>query len=246
MHSSGYIIRFVLIITALSALLLTSLHTVWKEQSDVNEAIFNKRGVIQAINNLLPKDVKNMSDTEVLKVFDENITQRVVDLDGDLVESAQVVSSGYKGGKAEDINMAKERKKPAEEQILPLYVYEAGNEKAYILSVRGNGLWDEIWGCIALKDDLNTIVGTAFDHKAETPGLGAEIKDNPQFSKQFQGKKIFGEDGKLRSVVVRKGGAKDPVYEVDAISGSTITSDGVTDMLYDGIKKYEPYLETLK
>ena len=86
----------------------------------------------------------------------------------------------------------------------------------------------------------------SYDHKQETPGLGAEIKDNAEFKKQFIGKKFYTESGEFKSVLVRKGGAKDPVYEVDGISGATITADGVSEMLERGIKAYESYFNTLK
>ena len=107
-------------------------------------------------------------------------------------------------------------------------------------------MWDTIWGNIAFEDDLNTIAGVSFDHTAETPGLGAEIKDNAAWANQFVGKKIYNDDGSFRSVFVRKGGAKDPVFEVDGISGATITADGVTEMLARGLKYYEPFLNTVK
>ena len=140
----------------------------------------------------------------------------------------------------------KEKKKADAEQILPVYIYTTSDSKKYyIVSVRGKGLWDEIWGNIALEKDLNTIAGVAFDHKAETPGLGAEIKDNKDFSGQFTGKKIYDDNG-FRSVYVRKGGAKNDTYEVDGISGATITADGVSEMLKRGLKYYEPYFKTIK
>jgi len=113
------------------------------------------------------------------------------------------------------------------------------------VTVRGSGLWDEIWGNIGLKDDLETVVGASFDHAGETPGLGAEIKDNSSWVRQFQDKKIYDESGNYTSVVVRKGGARNPTYEVDGISGATVTADGVSDMLYSGIQYYLPYLKTL-
>ena len=107
------------------------------------------------------------------------------------------------------------------------------------------GLWDAIWGYIALQSDMKTIVGAAFDHAGETPGLGAEIKDNPTFPARFKGKEIYTEGGKYVSVGVIKGGARDPKHEVDGISGATVTADGVSKMLYDGIKYYEPYFKSI-
>ncbi|HQU58485.1 MAG TPA: NADH:ubiquinone reductase (Na(+)-transporting) subunit C, partial [Saprospiraceae bacterium] len=165
----------------------------------------------------------------------QNMEQPVLDMQGNIVE----------GEKAESIKMEQERKKPEADRELPLYIYDHNGEKFYILSVRGKGLWDEIWGTVALKSDLNTIAGVAFDHKGETPGLGAEIKDNPAFGRQFVGKKIY-DNGNYVSVKARKGGAQNKEHEVDAISGATVTSDGVSEMLYRGIKYYEPYLNKIK
>jgi len=127
-----------------------------------------------------------------------------------------------------------------------VFIFEQNEKKYYIISVRGNGLWDEIWGNIAIEDDLRTIAGTAFDHKGETPGLGGEIKDDPSFSAQFIGKKIIDDSGNYTSIVVRKGGARNPSFEVDGISGATITCDGVSEMLYRGIKYYEPYFNSIE
>ena len=178
--------------------------------------------------------------------IDEKIVQTVIDFKGNPVSSEEVEARGYKGGLAEHVDMKKEKKKPAEDRIFPVFTYDNGGESIYIVSIRGNGLWDEIWGNVALKDDFATVVGASFDHQGETPGLGAEIKDNPAFKRQFQGKSIYDADGNYTSVVVRKGGARNTRYEVDGISGATVTADGVSDMLYAGIQYYQPYFKTQK
>ncbi|MCP3929662.1 MAG: NADH:ubiquinone reductase (Na(+)-transporting) subunit C [Bacteroidetes bacterium] len=235
MSSPRYILTFILILTAISAVLLTGLRELTKEISEQNEDIFNKRAILSALNDHLEKDVEQLKDGEVLDIFSSRIEQVSLNLKGEELESVM----------AEDIDMAKERKKPESERMLPLYIYDENGEKYYILSVRGNGLWDEIWGNIAFESDLNTITGAAFDHKGETPGLGAEIKDNPGFAAKFKGKKVYDDKGGFVSVSVEKR-AKDPNHEVDGITGATITCDGVSDMLYKGIKYYEPFIEKLK
>jgi Na+-transporting NADH:ubiquinone oxidoreductase subunit C len=225
--------------TVVVALALTGFREATKEKAAQNEAIFNKRAILSAVNNYLGMGdgvtANDLTDEQVLELFGNRITQYTLNTEGEMVE----------GVMAEDVDMAKERKKPVDDRRLPLFVYEYEGDKFYILSVRGNGLWDEIWGNIALESDINTIAGASFDHKGETPGLGAEIKDNPAFSRNFIGTKIF-RDGDFVSVTVRKGGARDETYEVDGISGATITADGVTDMMYNGLKLYLPYLETIK
>ncbi len=248
MHSTNYIIRFVLIMTFGVAFLLASLSTMWSEQSKLNEAIFNKRAILSAVSDFLGgKDPKKISDDEVVNIFDSKVEQIALDMSGNKLTSEDIIASGYKAGRPEDIDLAKEKKKPEAEQIMPLYVFSTDQGKCYILSVRGNGLWDEIWGNIALKDDLSTIVGAAFDHKGETPGLGAEIKDNPTFPNKFKGKRIYDNDGAYTSVSVIKTGvdANDP-HAVDGISGATVTADGVGEMLSRGIKYYEPYFNKIK
>lgn len=245
-NSSNYILLFVGTLTAIVALVLSLMYTGLKDVHARNEAIFNKRAILSAVSNYLEKPVDKMTDQEVQDVFDSKMEQQVVNYQGDPVSAEEVEALGYKGGKAEDIDMAKEKKKSAEDRIYPVFMYEDNGNKYYIVAIRGNGLWDEIWGNIAIKEDLNTVAGASFDHKGETPGLGAEIKDNPAFSKQFQGKELYDDNGDYVSITVRKGGAKDPEHEVDAITGATITCDGVTDMLYNGIKNYQNYFEKLK
>lgn len=233
--------------TVVVAVVLAGMTTVLKPLHKKNEAIFNKKAVLAAIQTKLGEDVKasDLPDDEVQGLFDNNITQFVVDADGNNITSEQVEGRGYKGGLAEHVDMKKEKKRSLEERFFPVYVYEDAGEKTYIITVRGNGLWDEIWGNIALKDDFSTVVGASFDHQGETAGLGAEIKDNPGFPRQFQGKSIYNSEGDYTSVVVRKGGARNPAFEVDGISGATVTCDGVSDMLYDGIKYYMPYFKSV-
>jgi len=238
-QNTNYIVGFILALTAAAAVLLTGLREVTKSGADRNEEIFNKRAILSAVEDYLEsgKTVGELSDEEVINIFQNKMEQKALNMKGEVIE----------GVAADDIDMAKERKKPEAERRLPLYVYHHNGQKYYIVSVRGNGLWDEIWGNIALKNDLNTIAGAAFDHKGETPGLGAEIKDNPTFSEQFKGKELYNDSGEYVSVKVVKGGVKDSRdHAVDGISGATVTANGVQEMMYRGIKYYQPYFEKIK
>lgn len=234
MHSTRYIVVFVAVLTMIVALILSLLATGLKPVHDRNEAIYNKKAILSAIESHLDQKPASMGAAQIQQIFDDQIEQVVVDMKGNVVE----------GVRAEEIDLAKERKKPVAEQKLPVYIYNGSEGKIYIVSVRGSGLWDEIWGSIALEDDFNTISGATFDHKGETPGLGAEIKDNPKFPAQFVGKKLYDENGNYESVEVKKGGIQDPEHQVDAISGATITCNGVTEMLERGLKYYEPYFKS--
>jgi len=143
-----------------------------------------------------------------------------------------------------NIDLAKEVRKPLEDRQYPVYECHLDNgEIKFILPVRGKGLWGPIWGYIALNDNKNTIYGATFDHKGETPGLGAEIA-NDSFQQQFKGKSIFDEDGNLVSIAVKKGGVpEDAPHGVDAVSGGTITSQGLEDMLEDYLNGYNAFLK---
>ena len=118
-----------------------------------------------------------------------------------------------------------------DQQYFPVFNSTTDNgEKVTIIPVQGKGLWGPIYGYVSLKSDMNTIYGVTFDHKGETPGLGAEI-NTTAFESMFPGKKLY-EGDKFVSIGVIKGGAKaaDP-HNVDAISGGTITSKGLEKML---------------
>ncbi len=146
------------------------------------------------------------------------------------------------GVDAFNVELIVEQKKPLDEQYFPVFQATLDDgEHLIILPVQGKGLWGPIWGYVSLKSDMNTIYGVTFDHKGETPGLGAEI-NTQKFENMFPGKKLFDGD-KFVSIGVIKGGAKpDDPHSVDAISGGTITSKGLQKMLFDCIGRYNDYL----
>ena len=238
MDSSGYILKFTLVMTVVSALALAGMFYATEPIAKQSEAVFNKRAVLSAVNTHLSKPLETMSDQEVLSVFEKQVEQITIKYSGEEVD----------GVKAEKVDLAQEKKKPEAERMLPIFIYNDPDkgEKYYILAVRGNGLWDEIWGYIALESDLNTVAGASFDHKSETPGLGAEIKDNPAFPRQFISRKIYNDKNEFVSVAVRKGGAREKEQEVDAITGATISSVGVSEMIHRGLLYYKPFLDKIK
>ncbi|MFO7746051.1 MAG: NADH:ubiquinone reductase (Na(+)-transporting) subunit C [Psychroflexus sp.] len=170
------------------------------------------------------------------ELFNKHITQQLA-LNHEGEEKEGVV--------AFDVNLAKELSKPDDEQTYPLYIANYEGSEFYIAPLRGNGLWDAIWGYIALKDDANTVKGVVFDHKGETAGLGAEITTD-WFQQRFTDEKIFNNDGDLVGVNVVKGysgGNDKDDNKVDSISGATITSDGVSEMIEKRLKNYLPYFK---
>ena len=195
----------------------------------------------EKMQNILSTVGINVNREEAEESYKKYIVEELaLKIDGSINENINPFS---------DLNLAKELKKDYEDQHFPLYVAEINSEKYYIIELRGTGLWDAIWGYISLKSDFNTVNGVSFDHKGETAGLGAEITKD-WFKESFKDEKIFNSDGELVGITVLKGN-NDPNnidkddHEVDAISGSTITGDGVTDMIYERVNNYLPYLSLI-
>ena len=149
-----------------------------------------------------------------------------------------------------DVKKELDNAKNGKVQKLPLFIAEKEGKKIYILPVRGNGLWDAIWGYIALNEDLKTVNGVYFDHKGETPGLGANITEK-FFTEDFKGESLYNSAGDFKGIEISKSNG-DPNNtdktdnQVDAISGATITGNGVGAMINSGIRSYLPYFSTLK
>jgi Na+-transporting NADH:ubiquinone oxidoreductase subunit C len=195
---------------------------------------------LEKMQNILSSIGVNTEAKEAEKVFNQYIKEQIV-----LDSKGQPVTGS--GVSAFDIDLKKELDKARtgqqDKQLFPLFVFAKDGASYYVIPVRGKGLWGPIWGYIALQGDRNTVYGASFGHKGETPGLGAEI-DTEAFQQQFAGKKIFDASGKFASVKVVKGGAApEDLHGVDAISGGTITSNGVTEMLQRTLSSYVPYFK---
>lgn len=245
MYTNGYIFRYAAIMVIIAAALLSTAAVLLKPFQDRNMAI-EKMGSI-----LTSADIKGVETDETITMFNKFVTEAVVvDQDGNVVE--KYTDASMQDSKAFSISMKKElyKKSKGENFELPLYIVEKDGEKSYIFPMMGVGLWGPVWGNIALQEDLNTIIGVTFGHKGETPGLGAEITTK-MFTNQFIGKQIFDSNGEFTSILVVKGGAKTlpqnrQIHAVDAISGGTITSNSVSDMIDNVISSYIPYIEKQK
>lgn len=224
-NSNSYTFIFAVIMVVVVATVLsftaTSLQPTQRENVRLEK--------MQSILNTIGVDVER---SEAEEAYNQYITEAVtLRADGSVDEDVN----------AFDVDLAKEIKREDNEQAFPLYLADVDGEKYYILPLRGNGLWNAIFGYIALEDDVNSIKGATFDHLGETPGLGAEIT-KAYFREAFVGKRIFNDMGQLEGVSVVKGTAEGE-HEVDAISGATITGDGVSDMISERLRHYLPYFE---
>lgn len=173
--------------------------------------------------------------SEAQSAYDDVIKQVLT------IKGGNVVSEDRETGF--NVDMAKAIKLSNMEREAPLYVANKDGETFYIVPMRGKGLWGPVWGFVALESDGNTVIGATFDHKSETPGLGAEIA-TPMFTDQFPGKKIS-DAGEFKSISVVKAGTSSGDYAVDGISGGTITSNGVNDMMVDCLAPYAEYFKNI-
>ena len=127
-------------------------------------------------------------------------------------------------------------KEEIEAEGLKYFACEIDGHPKYVFPLKGMGLWGGISGFLSVNDDLNTVYGAYFNHESETAGLGAEIKDSQAWQEKFQGKKIFDANGEVALSVVKK--VDNPDTQVDCVTGATLTSNGVSDMLRDCMKQY--------
>lgn len=132
-----------------------------------------------------------------------------------------------------------------EDRLYPLYECQKDGETYYVVPMVGTGLWGPVWGFMAFKDDMNTIMGAKFDHKTETPGLGAEI-NTAGFQDQFEGETIFDGNDFVSITVMKGGGGDAKEHAVDGITGGTITSVGVQEMIERTLGVYVPYFKQKK
>jgi Na+-transporting NADH:ubiquinone oxidoreductase subunit C len=233
-QSNLYIVFYAAILTTVCGGLLALASEGLKERQQANIELEQKKNILTAAISL-----EKSADIEAL--YEQKVKSFVVDAQGKVLE----------GIEAKDVVVLAEYKKPPQERKLPVYEFrnEADPEKIdyVVLPVFGFGLWDNIWGFLALQDDMNTIQGITFQHKGETPGLGARI-DEQAVQDRFKGKSIYDND-KLVSVTMMKGEGFDysrDVHKVDGLSGATLTTKGVNNMLLDYLTLYENYLKSIK
>jgi Na+-transporting NADH:ubiquinone oxidoreductase subunit C len=228
--SNKYIFLFALTIVVIVAVLLSVISINLQPRQEKNIEIEKKTSILAALH--IPSNQKTAEAK-----YEEYITNSyVINHKGDIVSDT---GAFY-------INFEKQLHKPEEKMRLPVFTGKNNKSMVYILPLFGKGLWGDIWGYIALKNDLNTIYGITFDHEKETPGLGSQITDHA-FQQPFTGKKIFDPSGRFVSVKVdKKNVTPEAPHKVDAISGATITCDGVEEMIENCLKIYVPFLKANK
>jgi len=227
-NSNGYTYTFATVMVILVAVLLSAASLGLKSKQENNV----KQEKMQSILSSVGVQVDRSGAEEVYNTVIEKVLT---------IKGGEVVSEDRETGFS--IDMATAIKSSNMDREVPLYVANKDGQTYYIVPLRGKGLWGPVWGFVSLESDGNTVVGANFGHKSETPGLGAEIT-TPMFTDQFPGKKIS-EAGMFQSISVVKKGTSNGDYAVDGISGGTITSNGVNDMLADCLAPYAEYFKNI-
>ena len=223
-NSNSYTIIYSVIIVVIVAFLLAFVFQALKPMQDANVALDKKKQILNSLN------IRDLNDAQADAKYKEVIVaDRVID------EKGKVLLPGTTGGENAGFKLDS---KDYKEGKLALYICRVNGETKYVVPVYGMGLWGPISGYIALNADKSTIYGVYFNHESETAGLGAEIKDNKAWQEKFQGKKLFknGDDKAIALSVEKK--VEDPTTQVDAVTGATLTSNGVRDMLHEALGKY--------
>ena len=238
-QSNTYVLVFTAIMTVVIGGVLSFASQILAPAQKKSIELDTKTQILGAVMTV------NKKKDDVLSIYGQRINSFVVDFDGN------EILKDKKGNDivAEDVNVLKNYKKDPQEREYPVYQYMNSDNpdqvEAYILPLYGAGLWNAIYGYVALESDMNTIKGISFGHVQETPGLGARIGDK-EIQDRYMGKTIF-EGGELVSVDMLKGEKKDPSlfgpHEVDGMSGATLTANGVNAMLKDYLDCYNGFIK---
>ena len=231
-NSNLYQILYAAVMVLLVGTVLAFIYMALKPKQNENIANDTRKQILSALHIAAP------DDSQVKETYEKYIIQDLlVDKEGNIVDSAANVA----------FNVEMKKNVKLTERQLPVMKcrLDDGSIK-YVLPVYGAGLWGPIWGYIAVNDDGNTIYGANFSHEGETPGLGARITEQ-SFQDLFKDKHLF-VNGEFKSVAILKKGQKttDGAEQIDALTGATITSRGVSDMMADCLAPYEAFLKRLQ
>lgn len=248
--SPSYTLLFATVVCVVCALFVSSANVLLKDRQEVNALLYLRKNVLQAAGLTQPGE--KLSSQEALDLFSRRIEPRLVDLsNGEYLTGMNVKEFRQRKARGDP-----ERSRPAPENAagvrrLPhqAKVYLVRDQESFshvVIPVEGLGLYGTLYGFLALERDTRTIAGIAFYENRETPGLGAEV-DNPRWRARWPGRKAYDEEWQPRIALV-KGHVGTPAenpYEVDALSGATMTSNGVTKLLRFWLSEqgFGPYLE---
>ena len=242
-EKNTYTLLFAVGLVVIVGTLLAAIDSSLKDKIRINKILEKQQNILYAIgiNENEGNSVNFIAADKAEKEFNKYITKQIYIQGNQVIEDDKAYLIDVKKQKA----LAKD---PSHKRKLPLFIAEKDGRNLYVAPIRGKGLWDAIWAYVSVDEDM-IIRGIYFDHKAETPGLGANIKQR-FFMDDFIGESLLDIQGNFKGVTVSKTNL-DPKNEdkydneVDAIAGSTITGDGVTAMIRSDLSFYPPYFNSL-
>ncbi|WP_431163126.1 Na(+)-translocating NADH-quinone reductase subunit C [Flagellimonas beolgyonensis] len=242
-EKNSYTVIFAVLMVIVVGSLLAFVASGLKPKIVENERFEKQQNILYAMGvdeNTGEGDVTFIPTTQVEGEFSQYITKQMVVTGSTATEKDNAYLI--------DVQKALAKAKSGEDAELPLLIGEKDGKTFYIIPMFGKGLWDAIWGYISLDDQM-VVQGVYFDHRGETPGLGANIKQR-FFMDDFKGESIM--DGNNYVGITVAKGNNDPLNndkednEVDALAGATITGNGVSAMIKESVKLYKPYLQTIR
>lgn len=238
-NSNVYTVIYTTIIVVVVAAVLAFASSSLKSKQTANIKAETLSQMMTAAGLGDKESFSKMGNDAVLSTYSDNIEEAfAINVNGEKVRDLKTVKN-----EIELIDNFKPENKAilnGGEAHLPVYKFKSG---VTVIPVYGAGLWGPIWGYIALQPDLKTIVGAYFDHESETPGLGAKIKDEASFKEQFKGKVFDLEDPSALFEIVKGGAPEGSENKVDAISGATMTCNGLNKAINTWVGAYANYLK---
>ncbi len=238
--SNTYIYIYSAGIVAVVAVVLSVVAMSLREKQNDNIRNEKMQVLLQAIGVNCTRDE---ASEMYLQYFDQELT---VGTDGTTLSIYNVQDDKMEQGDVRAFNIKLKEQQTLEKNgkqgAFPVYVFNKDGKKGYVIPTQGTGLWGAVYSNIALAEDLNTVIGVTFSHDGETPGLGAEITTE-KFQAPFIGKQILDENGQVVSIAVKKKADAAALHEVDAITGGTMTSNGVDEMLRVDLMRYQKFID---
>ena len=239
-NNNVYTIVYTTVIVVVAAAILSIAAMALKSRQQANIKAETISQMIAASGISSKEDLAKLGNDKVLGLYSDNIkTAFLIDKDGNKTDELETEVSSIE---LQD-NLKMENKNIASgEPSLPVYVFEKDGAEINVIPCYGAGLWGPIWGYIAFNADCTEIVGAYFDHESETPGLGAKIKDEAWFREQFKGKKVDFDNPDKPFGIIKGGAPEGDASKVDAITGATMTCNGLDAALNTWFKAYMPFL----
>lgn len=224
-NSNSYTIIYASVMVVIVAFLLAFVSSALKPTQDKNVEIDKKKQILAALNIRDLQDAKAIED----KYNEVILADMIINAKGDTLNAG--TEKDQAGFKVENKEISTEN--------LPIYICNVDGQTKYVVPMSGRGLWGGLWGYMAINDDCATVYGAYFSHESETAGLGSPIAEQ-KFQDQFKNMHIFADTAstQVALTIVKKGQVKNPEYEVDGLTGATLTTKGAAAMVTDGLQQY--------